>query len=123
MKFIKAVLVFAVLMLAGCLGDQSAAPRTEPPIAIRAFGSLADANNPADIAASVGYTHLARFRHRAAGLLNAQKISAAEAQDYQSAADALRTALDTGRAQADIDAIRATKTQIDNLNQRLDAIK
>lgn len=77
------------------------------------FGTLADSNNPADMAAASVYTRLALYRQRAAAYLRNGLIPISQAKAVQAIADTIRSHLDRARANSNL-------TDIQNLSELLD---
>lgn len=91
--YVRTVFALALLALAGC---QPAAPplaTAPPPRGVEVFATLAPLGS-FEWRAAPTYTRNAVLRHRAAVLLNDQRITVAEATRIQASADGVRRLLD-----------------------------
>lgn len=95
----------------------------------RAVGTLADANNPVEMAVAPLYTRLITVRQRAAWMLKNDRIPVESAVEIQTLADAARQYLDTAAKVATITdpqfqpALHSAEDRISIAEQRLDALK
>jgi hypothetical protein len=109
--------IFTLLLLFGFLGTSYAAENGFKND-LGAYGTLSDANNPADVAASAVYTRLAMYRHIAAQKLKAKKITRQQAIDAQSSADAIRKQLDAALKAKDLQAIGNVSKKLEKQEKR-----
>lgn len=98
-KMRKLLVIGIGLGLAGCAIVTPAPIATAPRISsIEAFGTLADARDPIDMASAPILTHLASYRHRTANLLRKQSIGIDAGKRAQACADHVRALVENGIA-------------------------
>ncbi|MDP1772000.1 MAG: hypothetical protein Q8L15_06925 [Methylobacter sp.] len=79
---------------------------------VGALGTLADANNPAEMKASPVVTHLAMFLNRAKKHLHRKQITVDSAIAARDCADRLRAIIDDAVKRSDINTINAISSRI-----------
>ena len=81
------------------------------------FATIADANDPVEMAAAPVYTELAMYRFSAAKALRNKEIPVEQAETVQRNADAVRVMLDSSVKRKSIDGIKAASVLLDTFKE------
>lgn len=119
----KSIVIVGLLLLAGCTAPQPAWLSGQSGAEAPGYSTLADANDPIDMAAAPVVTRLALYTHDVAKALTAGKISRQYAIQARDDEHNLRAVIERAVASRDMALIGRAATTVDEYAKDLENMK